>query len=261
MMIRPRVLIVAACLFLSCVATIDKDDYMPSVITGPESAAIDVKELEDATENGPYSTLNVDKFYVNIDLAVLKSEIETYPFTWIQAQAALSQWAQRVPVRFMIYVENDTTPRLPFLGSPDKIKFPGVIRLRLMDLSELGLKEGLLGLWDSKRERILLDADLLETDEDLAYSVMLHELGHLFGVPHVVGFYESGSTGFLVLPLEENAREYVMYPRSVANQSQSVLSDLEVMIARHHLIHYWTIPGLNHKSSESCQHFLVDEED
>ena len=53
-----------------------------------------------------------------------------------------------------------------------------------------------------------------------AYAVGLHEIGHMFGVPHVIGAGEGGITGFVVLPQGYDATNFVMYPAAVGKHAQ-----------------------------------------
>jgi len=110
----------------------------------------------------------------------------------------------------------------------------------------------LLGLWEPNNNRMLLDADTLEADPDLAYSVCLHELGHMFGVPHVVGYTQSAPTGFLVLEEGIDARSYVMYPHNVKDQKQDKLSPVEITMAQQYILYYMT-HSMGELKKDSCE--------
>lgn len=192
-----------------------------------------------------------DKFYVNIEFIVFQQEIDQYPETWKHFQAALDEWRQHIPVRWVVLVEDHALP-FSISGRMDSIE------VHMIDLQSdpYNLPNNLLGMWLSDGGKILLDADFLENDAR-AYSVCLHELGHMLGVPHIISFDELGYTGYVVLPPEQDATNFVMYPSSVSNNPQKQLSPIEIGLAYHNLLHYWTRPDVNHKT-EDCR-FSVDK--
>lgn len=192
-----------------------------------------------------------DNFYISIELIVFQEEIDKYPETWKNFEAAIQEWSRHIPVRWIVLVED---PAIPFsvqgrLGS---------IEVHLTDLQsdDYNLADNLLGVWVPSADKILLDADVLET-YSRTFSVCLHELGHLLGVPHVVGFEELGRSGFVILPPGEVATSYVMYPSSVKDLPQKKLSSIEIGLAYDHLLHYWTLPNSSRKTQD-CS-FSVDK--
>ena len=210
------------------------------------SSAVDIQKPEEAPSKALNLVEEADVFYVNIELIVFREEIDQYPTTWESVRKAIAEWSSHVPVRFTIYSE----------GSIVFSDRPGVIKLHLTDLQvRYGFPERLLGLWLAREDTVLLDADSLEQVPERAYSVALHELGHLFGVSHVVGELELGITGYIVLPVGMDPTNYVMYPRSVQGKQQKTLSDVEIRLARHNLIYYWTRPGRGTRTDKDCSLF------
>ena len=201
--------------------------------TKQERGAVKSNAIDLATEE--------DKFYVNVNFKVYSEQIEHYPATWEKVQAALEEWSNMTPMRYIVFEDIDYIPQS--------------ITIHLDDLSSprWGFPDQYLGMWRPDESTILLDADFLETDPTKAYSVALHEIGHMLGVPHVIGFYEVGPTGFVILPEGEDAFGYVMYPRGVDGYNQAILSDLEIMFARHHLMHYITRPDVNFGIVDGCE--------
>jgi hypothetical protein len=115
---------------------------------------------------------------------------------------------------------------------------------------------GLLGIWNPFAKSVIIDADLLENDAELAYSVALHELGHMFGLPHLVDIYTPATSGWIIVPDGQEAKSYVMYPTYLMDQKQNQLSALEIGIAKHHLLYWWTNPSDDHKN-ERC-HLTIE---
>jgi len=194
-----------------------------------------------------------DMFYINMEIAVFEDQIATYPVTWANLEKALEEWARHLPIRWTLY--KDTNAIFRTLSYRKH-----VIEIHLADLQSFtygSSRPDLIGVWYPKYERIVLDADRLETNPAKAYAVSLHELGHMLGVPHVVGFDEQGLTGYLVLDVGINAQKFVMYPKSISKNPQKTLSPIEVMIAKHHLLTYWTKSHLTSKI-QACELDNID---
>ncbi len=246
---------------ISCVACVtappDKQPVVLSII-GPAASSQDLAEL---SGNAPGLDLEPNKFNVIFELVVFVEQIEQYPETWKQFRAAMYEWARHLPIKFIAYHENPTMIH-PLMGPHLYRHRPGVIQVHMADLSSsaYGLSDRLLGMWQSSRQRILLDADSLETRPEYAYSTSLHEIGHMLGVPHVVGANDPGLTGFIILRQEVDAENWVMYPRQVKDKPQKILHSLEIALARHNLMHYWTRPNIPRRGSDDCG-FLLDKGD
>ena len=234
---------------LACMAGKQPQDAVRRVVAKYPAVIQDVDDKDEP----PVLPLVVDSFYVSIDLIVFQKEIDRYPETWENFNAAIQEWSQHVPVRWVVFNEDHDLP----YSLKGRIH---AIEVHLADLQGIsyGMPDELLGLWDSGRSRILLDADSLENNPNQAYSVSLHEIGHMLGVPHVVGFDDVGNTGFVVLPKGYDAPSFVMYPHAVKGQPKKALSTLEIGFAFHHLLHYWTRPNVQHQTQD-C-HFSLDNE-
>jgi hypothetical protein len=190
-----------------------------------------------------------DMFYVNIELLVFEEEIALYPETYAAFHRAIMMWSSVVPVRWVLHLESQNSP----ISARTK---PGLIRVVFADLQGPGFdfKEGLIGYWDADNDRVLIDADSLESVPERAYSVALHELGHLFGVPHIIGMEDVGYTSFAVLPAGKDAKNFVMFPTAIKGLPQNVLSPIEIKLARHGLLYYWTIPGARKEDCGLTEH-------
>jgi len=98
------------------------------------------------------------------------------------------------------------------------------------------LDASILGFWDWENRILGLDKDSLENDEDMAYIVCLHELGHVFGVQHFVNEKDLNAlSGWIVVPNKINATTLVMYPACGDNNKHAKLSDLEIELAKKNL--------------------------
>lgn len=207
---------------------------------------------QDKTQNSDYNIrsgqkivqeVSQDKFYVIIEIVVYAEQIAKYPLTWSQTQAALAEWESKIPVKFKIYIEDPFTLN-PF-GFPDQIfhyrPYIQTILMSNLQSPELGaMQEDILGIWQPSIDRLLLDADTLENNANLAFSVALHEVGHMLGVPHVVNFGQHGLTGFIIIPDEIDATEFVMYPEAVDSNTQKTLSNIEIEIAKNYVLYRLT---------------------
>lgn len=201
------------------------------------------------------SIYNIDKVYVSIELVLHASQMEKYPVVTAAFKSAMQTWADNLPIRFTLYVEDQRQrPTMPFLfntAPPSVLQRIGVIQVLMDDLQSpsFSFPAGLVGLWDSEEKKLLLDADHLESRPDMAYSVSLHELGHLLGISHIVGFDHPAPTGYLALPEGIPAEDYVMFP-SVKEGSQNKLSTLEIAIARHYVLYRLTdTSAVSHKDN------------
>jgi hypothetical protein len=119
----------------------------------------------------------------------------------------------------------------------------------------------LLGLWNNRQSKILLDADTLENNPRRAFSTALHELGHMLGVPHIINYNEIGRTGYIVLSPGVDATNHVMYPWVFKDNYQEILSQVEIDRAKQHLFTYWTQPERRSGTTFNCELFHIDNED
>lgn len=191
-------------------------------------------QAEEATNVAPALASEADSFYVSFEVSTYESQRDAYPVTAAAFQDAMREWSKHVPVRWA---------HIP--GESPLATRHGVIEVHFADIQAppYNLHPSLLGLWDDDNMRLLLDADSLEENPEKAYSVAMHEIGHVFGLPHIVGFSELGHTGWIVLEPGVDATNYVMYFKAVVDRPQKELSSLEIKLARHHIVHRWTEPG------------------
>jgi len=189
------------------------------------------------------SILDENKFYVSVEIVFHAKQAMKYPQTNIALAMALEEWRSHLPVRLSVMVE-DPSPVAAVFGftSYSYLNRYGIIEILMDDIQAPPYNQpfGVLGLWMPNENRILLDADTLEQDPQMAYSTALHELGHMFGLPHFVGMEEPVYSGHIVLPADVDAQAYVMYPQQVTGKPQTVLSEIEIELARHMVLHFWS---------------------
>lgn len=243
------ILVMAGLICLSLV--VKRSQYPVEMVFGKAAIA---EESSEAQVQPLIPPEGADKFYVNFEILFFESQISEYPNAYEAFMRAMTEWSLHVPVRWV------------FLTEPTNSSFSishrvGLISVMFVDMTDPLFAYGsLIGLWDHEDQRILIDGKKLEDYPDKAYSVALHEIGHMLGVPHVMSMKDfQGYTGFIVLPENVDAENFVMFPRAIANKPQQVLSSIEVEIAHHNLVHCWTQP--KRKSSKSCELFLLDNGD
>lgn len=242
------ILAVAACIACNQLA------YNSTVpFTAQHTLAGKTTSVEELQGSAPNPVSPDDKFYVSMEVVFHASQAAQYPVTSAALQNALAIWATSLPVRLTVYIE-DPSPPMPFFpfGAPSFLGRWNIVEILLDDLQSppYNMRQGILGVWLAAERRIVLDADFLETDPAVAYSVALHELGHMFGLPHLVGWNTPAPSGWIVLPPDKDAESYVMYPSRIANKSQDVLSQVEIDVAKHYLLHMLTSPGTVHTIQE-----------
>ncbi len=131
-----------------------------------------------------------DRVYTVIQLCLFQSDIDEYPEIIEGFKQALQEWAQHVPVVFDVFTERDTLQGLPAQYS-NKV---GMILVKVVDIQAYGYNPNIMGMF--MRDKILLDAERLSEAPELIKAVSMHELGHLFGLPHVVSEEENAYTWF-----------------------------------------------------------------
>ncbi len=115
---------------------------------------------------------------------------------------------------------------------------PLAIKVRICDiqktLEKYKFSNSIIGIWLRADNTIYLDSDSLNLGAMLgvdAYEVALHELGHVFGLPH---FIEKEMPDVLTgTILVEGATNYIMYP--YAGQLAHAPNLTEIFLARNYI--------------------------
>lgn len=169
-------------------------------------------------------------------LILPKEVADAYPRIFKQFMRAIDRWELSAPVDFKV-IDDVYGPR----GSIS-VGF-GTYR-SIFDPTG----KNMLGFFDPE-ERILFFNERMENDtenfsDDSIYKTCLHELGHVLGLPHIVGkidddgntTFESGGAFDIVLPTKAEAKKCIMYPIS-SDKDQEDLTEIEILWVRHALMH------------------------
>jgi hypothetical protein len=196
-----------------------------------------------------FSNKNSD-FLVQVEFVVFADEIKAHPTVFEKFQEAAAHWASVLPIHVETFVDDPSGPF--WFMSPNY----NAIEVHITDIqaAEYGASPYAIGLWDPDHNRLLLDADSLETNSAYIMSTALHEMGHMFGLPHFINKTDKARPGYILV---DGAEKYVMYPMIVLSEKQEQLSELEIDLASHYVKYVFTNP-VRSKADKECALNLVD---
>jgi len=171
------------------------------------------------------------EYLVRVNFVLFTQEIAQAPVTSQAFQNALGEWADVLPIECAVFLEPPAT--FPF-NLDSMANQRGVIRVRIVDIHAPPYNQPfeILGFWDWGQNLLALDRMTLELDAEMAHVVALHELGHVFGLPHFLNIgAQIGSTGSYMIPAEFDARELIMFPVVGNRNKSSKLTKLEATLA------------------------------
>jgi len=188
----------------------------------------------------------LDNVYVSVEFALDIKDFKRHTYFVNAFNAAVAEWAKHIPIRTTFYFDGLTIPFIPMPTSMNRLNVISIVFADLQD-KPYNYEEKIIGMWSPGRRSILFDVDYFQKNPEEIYSVALHELGHLFGLPHIVNRNEPGYTGYLVLA-NGDATDYVMYPAAFTNKPQDQLSELEIQYARHQVMYILSLDQLTMKN-------------
>jgi len=178
----------------------------------------------------------VDEYLVRVNFVLFTQEVAQAPVTSQAFHNALREWADVLPIECAVFLE----PPAIFPFNLDSIANQrGVIRVHIVDIHAPPYNQPsqILGFWDWGQNLLALDRTTLELDAEMAHIVALHELGHVFGLPHFLNIgAQAGSTGCYMIPAEFDARKLVMFPVVGNINKFSKLTKLEATLAWKNLL-------------------------
>ena len=238
--------LISLCVCLLAACTMLHDTPTLNVNPALDSNAKIIQDV--STSPAQNSILTNEKFVIAVEFVLYARQKEQYPEIADAFLMALHEWEKHIPIKLSVFTEDPTVIN-PVYGVEVWHNRPGIIQVLIVDLNAppFNYPEGVIGLWDSVNHHIQLDADVLTAHPDAAYGVSLHELGHVFGVPHIVGEEDHGISGFIIVPKEVEAEKYVMYP-IYKKDGHHALSVIEINLAIHHVMHFLTNRSLLVKS-------------
>lgn len=162
-------------------------------------------------------------YYIQINFIFKLEEVTQYPVIFDAFLHAISIWESYLPIEADYFLD----AQFPFW-----INEGNFVHIELKDLAE-EYYDGLLGLFVNKKPFKILIDDLLEEDRLFAVCVAMHELGHFFGLPHVIGREDKVSTkrmGSIIVP--GTAIKYLMFShKNAENKYVWKPSPVEVAVA------------------------------
>lgn len=179
-----------------------------------------------------------DSYLVRINFVVFEQEAAKYPKCAVAFGKALDEWVANLPIECAVFIEEPGLFAFMPFGPAMISNQRGIVRVHFADLTTppYNRPSGILGYWDWGNNELVLNSLILELDEDRAYMVALHELGHVFGLPHFVNEKDMGATtGTYVIPDTHDARKLVMFPISSDLNKCSKLTKLEIALAEKNL--------------------------
>jgi len=206
---------------LSCLATslmvgwgctaAENDSIIESVHRAPTPPSAQVKN-------------NLPK--IRLEFVIDREDKEQYPDLLNKFGDALDIWIISLPIDVVLYVTDDV-PRIMAIS-------PGLIWLNFMEDIPNVDDVNRIGTFNWQTRELRLDvADLYAGNvlkSVLAKNVSMHELGHLFGLPHVF------NDGDLMAPpgaliVSEGAEDYLMFHVATGSRGETLPSEMELRMA------------------------------
>jgi hypothetical protein len=169
-------------------------------------------------------------------LILPKAIAEAHPRMFKQFMRAIDRWELSAPVDFKIIDE--------MYGPRGSISVGFGTCVSIFDPTGMNI----LGFFNPEQHILFfnerMESDAANFSDDSIYKTCLHELGHVLGLPHIVGkldddgneTFEAGGAFDIVLPTKAEAKKCIMYPVS-NDKDQEDLTEIEILWVRHALMH------------------------
>lgn len=202
----------------------------------PQKAQPQILSIVPAEKQVTVDTNEPDSYLVRVNFVLFAQEIVNNPQAAEAFEAALREWASHLPIQCGIFIEDSGIfSFLPF-GPSMVSEECGVIRVHIADTvaPPYNRPKRVLGYWDWNTNTLVLNQNAEATN---MYSIALHELGHVFGLPHFLNQNDDDiDTGSYVIPNTYDADKMIMFPiLSEVNQC-SQLTKLEIALAQKNIL-------------------------
>ena len=146
---------------------------------------------------------------------------------------ALETWKSLVPMEYQIFNG--------MYGPPCSIS----VEYCDIHVAYPDIPYGIIGLFKPASNVLIVDTGGKDEPSPIIFRVMQHELGHAFGMPHVIGkddtphqkydVFKYGCGRDIVLPEQSQAEQCIMYPMEM--DTYRSIQPVEVIWATHFLMH------------------------
>ena len=177
-------------------------------------------------------TSNIDskEFRILKVFHITQKDALEYPLCLQAFIDACTAWVQAVPI-LEVYID---------------LEGHKGIHVSFTDIQAWGSHAGWLGYWNGKK--IVIDDSVEELEPRFTRKIIMHELGHCLGLPHIVGrrtadgsMYKYPCDGAFLVETDELAQQYLMYPIAMSHKGEAPdnsfkISHLEAYMAQQRLL-------------------------
>lgn len=176
------------------------------------------------------------EFRIRVEIVLSYADVQAYTELFQAYVGALQEWANVVPVEFIVMVpEKDS----PVTATDIRKERRGVVIVNFTHNIPSKDDENNLGIWFPNVRVMNLDLEDMYFggvfNVDMARAVSLHEIGHMFGLPHIGNTGELNvKVGDLIVP--HGAEFMMMHPQIPSNTKNVVISRMEAEYAKRYLL-------------------------